>query len=289
MKAEVLRHIDAVNTPSAREQGQGPGRLRIEREGPIARLVIDNPGRRNALSRHMWQSFAPALAGLERDPDIKVLIVQGAGGTFSAGADIREVEAILRGDSETSEGGDLTVAEEALAGFRKPTIAAIDGHCVGGGWELAGACDLRVATEDAMIGITPARLGIVYPFSGIARLVRLVGPATAKRLLLTGDLITAPEAQRAGLLSATVPRATLRHEVDGLAHRLADGSQFSAWAHKSLIDEIAAGSHGLAELSSYWQREMAHSPDAAIGVSAFLAKERPAFAWRGPWSSAAQI
>ncbi|MDJ0314432.1 enoyl-CoA hydratase/isomerase family protein [Arthrobacter sp. H35-D1] len=263
------------------------GAVTVDRRGPVAVLVLDNPVMRNALTQDMWRQLPPLLAQLADDDTVKVLVVRGAGDHFSAGADIASVQKILHDPATVQEdGGDITVAEEALAAFPKPTIAAIDGYCVGGGWQIAGACDLRLASERAVYGITPAKIGIVYPLSGIKRLVQLVGPATAKYLLFTGDFVAAGEALGLGLATKVLPTHAFWDDVAAFALRLASGSQFSIRAQKDLINLIggdavgAAGSAAaLAERNLHWQREMAVGEDAAIGVAAFLAKKTPHFTW----------
>ncbi|MFQ4147534.1 enoyl-CoA hydratase/isomerase family protein [Arthrobacter sp. LAPM80] len=262
-----------------------PGVLRIEQSGPVATLIMDNPGMRNAITADMWQQFEDRLAQLDADDSVKVVVVRGAGEHFSAGADIASVQRILH-DPATgqSSGGDITVAENALAHFRKPVIAAVDGYCVGGGWQIAGACDIRLASERATYGITPAKIGIVYPLSGIKRLVELAGPATAKYLLFSGDFVDAREAQRLGLATKVLAMDSFWQEVHAFALHLGARSQFSAQGHKALINAMSAGAGdaAVAELSAYWQGQMAVSEDAAIGVAAFLAKETPTFTWLRP-------
>lgn len=257
--------------------------LRIEQSGPVATLIMDNPRMRNAITQEMWQQFEDLLAQLDDDDSVKVVVVRGAGEHFSAGADIASVERILH-DPATgqSDGGDITVAENALARFRKPTIAAVDGYCVGGGWQIAGACDIRLASGRATYGITPAKIGIVYPLSGIKRLVQLTGPATAKYLLFSGDFVNAQEALQLGLATKVLATDTFWDEVNAFALHLSARSQFSTHGHKALVNAISAGSTEVDELSAYWQGQMAISADAAIGVAAFLAKETPRFTWLRP-------
>nr|WP_281375381.1 enoyl-CoA hydratase/isomerase family protein [Arthrobacter wenxiniae] len=259
--------------------------MRVEQAGPVATLVMDNPSMRNALTAGMWPQFAELLPRLEDDDSVKVLVVRGAGTHFSAGADIASVQQILH-DPATGQrdGGDITVAESALARFRKPTVAAIDGYCVGGGWQIAGACDIRLASENAVFGITPAKIGIVYPLSGIRKLVELAGPAAAKYLLFSGDMVNAVEARRLGLAMKVLPIDTFWDDVRAFALLLAGRSQFSIQSQKDLVDAISAHvpEAELAERNSYWQREMAASADPRIGVAAFLAKETPRFTWLRP-------
>ncbi len=264
---------------------EGTGRLRIEQRGPVATLVMDNPAMRNAITAEMWQQFAELLARLEADDAVKVVVVRGAGTHFSAGADIASVQQILHNPATGQhDGGDITVAEDALARFRKPTVAAVDGYCVGGGWQIAGACDIRLASENAIFGITPAKIGIVYPLSGIRRLVQLAGPAAAKYLLFSGDFVNAVEALRLGLAMKVLRIDSFWEDVHLFALHLAGRSQFSIQSQKDLVNAISDGipEVDLAERNAYWQREMAASADPRIGVAAFLAKETPQFTWLRP-------
>lgn len=258
------------------------GTLRIERRGPVATIVIDHERRRNALTRRMWQQFEPILAELAEDPAVRAVVVRGAGDDFSAGADISDLRAILH-DPETGrhDGGHVSAGENALARFHKPTIAAIDGYCLGGGWQIAGACDIRIATERATFGITPAKIGIVYPLSGIERLVRIAGPAVAKHLLFSGDFIDAAEAKAFGLITRIDPVDGFRDGVQEFAEHLASRSQLSIQAMKEIVDTIAAGGDGFAGANEHWQELMATTGDAEEGIGAFLAKRRPAFRWNG--------
>ena len=126
----------------------------------VATVVVHHPGKRNAMTAAMWRSLPPLLDTLAADPAVRALVLTGEGGTFCAGADISTLR-----ESASEAQGLAVLAEEALAAFPKPTLAAIRGHCVGGGAQLAAACDLRFAEEGALFGVTPAKLGIVYPAS----------------------------------------------------------------------------------------------------------------------------
>jgi enoyl-CoA hydratase/carnithine racemase len=161
----------------------------------VATITITNPAKRNAMTPAMWRELPRLLGALATDPAVRALVLTGAGDTFCSGADISALTEI------GTDGGSLTIAaDQALAAFPKPTIAAIRGHCLGGGLQLATACDLRIAADTAYFGITAAKLGIVYPATSTARLIDLVGPATTKALLFTGDLINAPNALRIDLI-----------------------------------------------------------------------------------------
>ncbi|MUN63894.1 hypothetical protein GMA12_12225 [Kocuria sediminis] len=261
------------------------GAVEVRRHGPVAWLVLDRPDRRNALSPAMWAALPGLLAELDADPEVRVIGVRGAGGVFSAGADIAEVfECLGEPGTGLPRGGLLTAAETALAAVHKPTVAALEGYCMGGAWMLAGACDLRIATASLRIGLTPARIGIVFPASGVEALVRLVGPGTASYLLLTGDTVRAADAQRWGMLTRVVAdedfAPVLAEVVTGLAQR----SQLSTQAHKHLIRRAAdavPGTLGADETSEALFRQVLDGPDARIGQQAFLAKKPPRFAWAG--------
>jgi enoyl-CoA hydratase/carnithine racemase len=263
------------------------GALEVRREGPVAWVVLDRPDRRNALSPAMWAALPGVLEKLDADPGVRVIGLRGAGGVFSAGADIAEVfECLGEPGTGLPRGGLLTEAEAALAAVHKPTVAALEGYCMGGAWMLAGACDLRIATASLRIGLTPARIGIVFPASGIQRLVRLVGPGTASYLLLTGDTVTAADAERWGMLTRVVEDAGFEPALEQLVTDLAGRSQLSVQAHKHLIglatpDEGEATGFGADEVSEALFREVLDGPDARIGQRAFLAKETPRFRWAG--------
>lgn len=256
------------------------GTLTVQHHGPVATIHLDNQKMRNAITKEMWQQFEPVLESLDADPTVKVVVVRGAGEHFSAGADISGLREILLDQSTgRHDGGHVSAAEQALAGFRKPTIAAIDGYCAGGAWQIAGACDIRMASDRAAFGITPAKIGIVYPLSGIQRLVRLVGPATAKFLLFSGDFIDAQESAALGLVTRVIPQDRFWPEIESFSQRLATRSQLSIHAMKDLVDAIASGAGDVGARSEFWQLEMAASTEPGLGISAFLAKEKPVFSW----------
>lgn len=165
-------------------------------------------------------------------------------------------------------------AEDALAAFPKPTLAVVRGHCVGGGCQLAAACDLRFAAEGALFGVTPAKLGIVYPATSTRRLVRLVGPATAKYLLFSGELIGTGRALLCGLADEVHPDGDLDARVAAFTELLATRSQLTQAAAK----EFADGPVDAARVA-YWRRESAAGDELAEGVGAFLERRAPRFGW----------
>ncbi|MFD9972611.1 enoyl-CoA hydratase/isomerase family protein [Streptomyces sp. NPDC059011] len=235
----------------------------------VATVVISHPARRNAMTAAMWRELPALLDGLGRDPAVRVLVLTGDGGTFCAGADITSLSAPAPEESPQ----ELAVrAEEALAAFPKPSLAAVRGYCVGGGCQLAAACDLRFAEEGASFGITPAKLGIVYPAPSTRRLVSLVGPATAKYLLFSGELIGTERALRTGLVDEVLPAGELGKRVAEFARVLAARSQLTQAAAK----EFAAGR---TDRDAHWAEQARGSGDTAEGIAAFLERRPPRFTW----------
>ncbi|MFJ2114229.1 MULTISPECIES: enoyl-CoA hydratase/isomerase family protein [unclassified Streptomyces] len=239
-------------------------------EDGIATVVIHHPAKRNAMTTGMWRELPPLLGRLAAEPTARALVLTGAGDTFCAGADISSIpEPSPPGEDPQS----LSVrAEEALAAFPLPTIAAVRGHCVGGGCQLAAACDLRFAEEGALFGITPARLGIVYRESSTRRLASLVGPATAKYLLFSAELIDAERALRTGLADEVLPPGELGKRVAEFARVLASRSRLTQTAAKEFLS-------GRTGRDAYWVEQMRDSGDTAEGVAAFLERREPVFGW----------
>ncbi|MFD5795169.1 enoyl-CoA hydratase/isomerase family protein [Streptomyces diastatochromogenes] len=233
----------------------------------VATVVIRHPAKRNAMTAAMWRSLPPLLAESAQDPGVRALVLTGEGTTFCAGADI----STLQGSPAEAQ-GLAVAAEEALAAFPKPTLAAIRGHCVGGGAQLAAACDLRLTEEGALFGVTPAKLGIVYPASSTRRLVSLVGPATAKYLLFSAELIDAQRALRTGLVDEVLPEGELDKRVAELTRILVSRSQLTQAAAKEFAN-------GRTDRDAHWAEQARGSGDTAEGVAAFLERRQPRFTW----------
>ncbi|MEU9664390.1 enoyl-CoA hydratase/isomerase family protein [Streptomyces bobili] len=233
----------------------------------VATVVLHHPAKRNAMTAAMWRALPPLLEKLAADPGVRALVLTGAGGTFCAGADI----STLQGSPDDAQA--LAVrAEEALAAFPKPTLAAVKGHCVGGGSQLAAACDLRFAEEGALFGVTPAKLGIVYPSSATRRLVALVGPSTAKYLLFSGELIDTERALRTGLVDEVLPSGGLDARVEDFTRVLVSRSGLTQAAAKEFAD-------GRTDRDAHWSAQARGSGDTAEGVAAFLERREPRFTW----------
>ncbi|MFH8791393.1 enoyl-CoA hydratase/isomerase family protein [Streptomyces sp. NPDC017941] len=247
----------------------------------VATVVIDHPAKRNAMTADMWRALPPLLGALAVDPAVRALVLTGAGDTFCAGADISSLR------TEPGRAQELAGrAEEALAAFPKPTLAAVRGYCVGGGCQLAAACDLRFADQDATFAITPAKLGIVYPASTTRRLVALVGPSTAKYLLFSGEPVDAARALRRGLVDEVLAAGELDARVKEFTRVLASRSLLTQAAAKEFATDVGSlgagtGAAGAAR-EAYWAGQMRDSGDTAEGVAAFLERRRPRFTWTPP-------
>lgn len=269
-------HAPGVPAPPPIAESDGP--LVVDRDGAVATLWLNRPAKRNAVTYAMWAGLADACQHLAADPEVRLLVVRGAGEHFCAGADIGELATIDRADYHATN----EAAERALGAFPKPTLAFVTGSCVGGGAEIALACDLRVADATARIGITPARLGIAYPPFAVERAVQVLGAPTAKLLLFTGDLVGAAEAHALGLVHEV-------HEPEAAEARLAEltttlaveRSLLSQEAAKEMVDAVVE--HGVvpAEVARRWDAEVAASDDPAEGAAAFAERRPPRFAWSG--------
>ncbi|WP_432789328.1 enoyl-CoA hydratase/isomerase family protein [Brevibacterium sp. K11IcPPYGO002] len=253
--------------------------LTLEIDGPVATIWIRNEGRRNAMTSRMWEQFPELIAQTGDQSTVMVIVLRGHGDDFSAGADISELRTIST-SKESGGASATTKAETAIASSPKPTIAAIDGYCIGGGWEIAAACDIRIATSNAKFAITPSKMGIVYPVSAIKRLVDIAGPSVAKDLLLTGRMLTADEALGFGLVTQLAGEGELSEHVVALADQLSSRSQLSIQAMKNIVDAMTAGSD-FESRDSVWRSEVETSGERETGVQAFLDRRPAKFGWTG--------
>jgi enoyl-CoA hydratase/carnithine racemase len=218
--------------------------VRIELDGPVGRLWLDRPDKLNPLSTATLEELAVAARWFDGRPEVRVVVVGGRGRAFSAGADVAsfgEPDDTRSPRDAADAGRRMADAVEAMEAI---TVARIHGHCVGGGVVLAAACDLRVAAEGTRFSIPEVDLGIPLAWGGIPRLVREVGPAVTKELVLTCRAFAAEEAQRLGLVNRVVPLDDLDAEVDGLAAALAAKASFPLRATKRHVDAVTAAMVG---------------------------------------------
>lgn len=247
--------------------------LRLEKDGQVTSLLIDRADKRNAFTIEMWQRLPELLAQASADAECRVLVVKSAqGGAFCAGADIAELlankdDAAWRAENQKA----INRAQYELTRFRLPTVAMIEGDCVGGGCGIALACDMRVAGPKARLGITPAKLGLVYPLHDVKLLVDLVGPGQARRMLYTGMLLGAGEAKAVGLVE------DLADSEDALVAQLLVASPFSTQAIKGFVrnvldGQVADDAESLRVFASAFV-----GADFREGTIAFVEKRKPVF------------
>ncbi|KPP80511.1 MAG: Enoyl-CoA hydratase [Oceanicaulis sp. HLUCCA04] len=252
--------------------------IRLEVRGATAHLILNRPDKRNALNAAMWEAIPVLLERALGHDAVRLLVVSGAGGSFAAGADISEFQQVYA-TRERAEAYSRSIATalDALAAFARPTLAMIEGACVGGGCGLALACDLRFAAEGSRFGITPGKLGLVYTLNDTARLIRAVGAPAAKDMLFSGRLMDGSEALSIGLVNRLVPPDRLAGEVDAYAGLLAATSPNSAKVTKQLIALVEAGQAEDDEATRALFLEAFSSADFQEGYRAFLEKRAPQF------------
>lgn len=246
-------------------------------EGPVARLTIDNPGRRNAMSRAMWRSVPALTAQARAHPAVRLLVLQSATpGAFCAGADISEFESTHSSDEESRRSAaEIAAAIDALADFDLPTLALIDGTCIGGGMALVLGCDIRLATSRSTFSITPAKLGLSYHPDDIARLYRLCGPAITAEFLFAAQMWPASRCVECGLLNHMFDADDFEGECRQLLGAIAGNSLDAQLALKRGIAAAASASPEAIARAEIEFAALFAGRDFIEGRSAFLAK-RPA-------------
>lgn len=260
----------------------GEPRLRVENRGPVRWLVADNPARLNAFTTAMWAALPCRIAEAEQDPEVRVVVLTGAGDkAFSAGADISEFETARTAEKSAEYDALNNEAFQAVARCSKPTIAAIQGFCMGGGLELAICCDLRLASETAVFSVPAAKLGIGYNPRWIKPMLEVVSPARARELLYTGRRYNAAEALAMGLVSSVHSPAEIMAAVTQLASEIAENAPLSVLAAKRSIDEMVENPENpdMESLDRLVDACFA-SEDYIEGRRAFMQKRKPAFRGR---------
>ena len=254
------------------------GTIRTQTDGPLGWLVIDRPERRNALSNAMWEALPDAVAALDADPAIRVLLLRGAGDeAFSAGADIAELNAMSRDAAELAAFEKrFERAQASLEAASKPVLAAIRGACMGGGLALALSCDMRIAAETSRFAIPAARIGLGYAAPAVARLMRAAGPANAFTILATGDTVTAATALRMGIVSDIVAEDTAFDNATRVAHAVAANAPLTVRAAKATILALNSDRAALEKAKSLIA-QCAASADFEEGRRAFVERRAPKF------------
>ena len=250
-----------------------------KKEDRIAHLIINRPEKRNALNRAARVELKTALEDAREDQSIRVLILSGAGGkSFIAGSDLNELSQLSALEMEDFL---ATLAQGFYTQFErldKPVIAMIDGHCLGGGLELALACDIRIASETSKFGQPEILLGIMPGSGGTQRLTRLVGVGLAKELIFSGNIIDAAEALRLGLVNRVAPKEKLEETVMALAGKIAQQSPLALkWAKKSINMSQETGLSSGLGYEALAEALLFTSQDRQEGMKAFFEKRKPNF------------
>jgi enoyl-CoA hydratase/carnithine racemase len=249
----------------------------------VARLVISNPDKRNALDHDVLDAIAQTLPRLDQGIEVRCVLITGSGDVFSAGYDIGGIS-----DETFSEEAEALVAHpfhaamEAISAHPYPVVAAINGHALGGGLELAVRCDLRVCAEEAKLGMPPARLGLIYGHTGLQRFIDVIGVAATKELFLLGRNLDASHALAVGLVNEVVDASEIERAGVGLAAEVAEGAPLAARGNKRAIETLARNP----ALSPEQERELIElrrscfaSEDFREGITAFAEKRKPR--WKG--------
>lgn len=250
--------------------------IQVERKGAVALIVINRPEVHNALDVPTWGELSKVFSDVELDPSVNVILITGAGQkAFVAGADLNSL--YKRSPLETFS-GTMPKAITVIAKSTKPTIAVLNGYTMGGGLELALACDLRIASENAKLGQTESNVGILPGGGGTQRLARLVGVGKAKELIFTGKAISAEEAKTIGLVNQVYPQERLLDEAFALAESIAKKSPLILRIAKKVIDEgIEINLSAALELELLAQSFVFTTDDHLEGIGAFLEKRQPEY------------
>jgi len=247
-------------------------------DGSTGWLVLNRPERRNALNADMWAAIPPLIRSLNEHPDVRVIVMRGAGKeAFAAGADISEFAA-TRNDSAAAARYER-LNGEAFAAIRasaRPVVAMVQGFCIGGGLALALAADLRIADGSALFSLPPARLGLAYPLDGLGDLVSAVGAPAAKEMIFTARKLTAEDAFRIGLIDRLA--TDIEAEARALAAEIAAGAPLTITHAKKAIDFLARrpGHEDDAEVA-WLAARCFDSEDYTEGRTAFMEKRKPVF------------
>jgi len=255
--------------------------VRLERQGPVGRLVLARPEKRNAQTPEMWTELRKIGAGLLIEPDLRVLIVEGEGQVFSAGIDLGVLMGQAKGDRTLAI--DVEEAQQAFSWLREtpfPTIAAVQGAALGAGFQLALACDLRILAEGTVCGLPEVDFGIFPDLGGCAWLPELVGSAKAKELIFTGERFGADTALALGIANRVVPEAELRATVDALAESLAAKAPLALRAAKWVIDAGVHPTDAALRRSAMEVRSLLGSEDFREACLASVEKRAPVFRGR---------
>ncbi len=250
-------------------------------EGAIATVTLNRPEKLNALTRPMWRGIGDAVNTLDSDTNVRCIILRGAGGkAFSPGNDISEFETQRSTAAQAEDyGHDLYHGINALSQCNTPTIALIEGICVGGGLEIAALCDFRICGKSSRFGVPINRLGLVMAYPEISGILEIAGEVVTKEILLEGRIFSADEAREKGLVTRVMDDANVGSEAYATAQRIADGAPLVARWHKKFIRRLRDKTP-LSQAELHESYECFDTEDFNIGYNSFLTKTKPDFKGR---------
>ena len=260
------------------------GKLVLDRPAEaVARLRLNNPEKRNPLDHEVLDALATTLPELAEGIETRCVLITGTGRAFSAGYDIGAIpDETFERDAEALVAHPFHAAMEAVSAHPYPVLAALNGHCLGGGLELAVRCDLRLCAESAKLGMPPAKLGLIYGHTGLARFIDVIGVAFTRELFLTGRNVDAARAAAIGLVNEVVPDDEIEEIALARASEIAANAPLSMRGNKRAIETLA----GFPRLTAEQERELVElrescfaSEDFREGIRAFAEKRKPE--WRG--------
>ena len=258
-------------------------KMLAEKDGAVGRMIFNNPEKHNAVSLEMWAAAERILDDFARDDAIRVIVLAGAGGkAFVSGADISKFEdERATAEAVASYSAKTARVYQALEAVEKPTIAMIQGYCIGGGLAIAVCCDLRLCSDNSRFSLPAARLGLGYPIAGLRRLVGVVGIGFAKEICFTARRFDAAEAAAMGLVNRVAPASQLDELVREYAEAIAANAPLTVKAMKVILGEIAKDSEDRDRAAcDALVAECFASEDYVEGRRAFVEKRKPVFTGR---------
>jgi enoyl-CoA hydratase len=272
-----------LDVPTSAEKSHADGKILQSSADGVGIITFNNPEKRNAMSLDMWEGLGLALIELRDNPDIRVVILTGAGDkAFVSGADISQFEKTRHNAEASEEYSKRSAAQRALlADYPKPIIASIRGFCLGGGMQVAMAADIRIASDNSQFGIPAAKLGIAYGYDGLKHLVSLVGPSWARLLMYTGMRIDAAEAVQIGLVDRVVADAQLWNATSEIARTISGNAPLAIKAAKITIAQVLKDPEDR-DMGAIKQigTDCMDSEDFREGRRAFMEKRKPQFRGR---------
>ncbi len=283
MTFQTLRQIARRVWPGERHrEGAAPadtGQILLERKDGLATVILYNPNKLNALSIRMWETLGETFRAFSADLTLRCILIRGADGNFAAGADIAQfpTERMTHDQVHRYHNETIGPALRAIAECLHPTVALIEGFCVGGGLEIASQCDLRVAASGSRLGAPIKKLGFAMAPEELRRIVAIAGRAVASELLLEGRILSAGEARERGLVTRVVADENVEEEAYATAARIAEGAPIAARLNKKLIRRLCPEPAALtpSEIDEFFSFIGTH--DHQEGIAAFLEKRSPKF------------